>query len=1096
MPTPIYLEDIQPFINFVNGNIGTKLFSTDAFSTWQGGAGRPVVATGVGYGTTLGYFPPSSVLSVNGKVGIVVLTNADVGLGNVQNVDTTNASNITTGMLPLSVIPAAALERLVHVADEAARFALTTAQVQNGDTVMQDDIQIMYRVIDDTHLGDASGYQEYRAGLAAQVHWSGVLDVPQSLVDIGAITGAEKDMLIYSGGQWIAVQPLAARANLDLPIKGGWDMSPVTQQQDILQYPVMDGVAEFIGAAPFPTVSGDDSVHSFSLFEGNPPFFAYAAATANGFQVLTNTGSVGDLPLPTGPNVTAILLDVSSDMTAALLGSGQVIAFSGIFARNAAMTKGFSVFIQVANSPSGIIGSVSSQYEHPGGTDTLVSQAIPLTFPVDCRVVVYFEGATGKVGFLVNGVDQGWIGGLTPFVLPADITTICAFVEGTYSSIQAGDPQIGATVSLRHSIDPLAITEGIPGNFVPWLTVTTHDPYPPVGAEVGNRYYALPGGSYNGVAAETGDIVEFMDATTIFVYPKASSLVRLTQYQADIGALQTDLANYISATDTHLTTLDGQVSGLQTTTGDHETRITTLETDVALIGIPDLLQRALRALTQTGRSPGVLYVHIVNDVPFTGLGGADGFLVGNSPTGAFAGYTPGNLVLQDGLAWTQVVPFDNMVITTQSAGTQAYAAYGGGLRWVGTGNEFSRLRTGLETSNVPPGWVCTKLEGESDTGSPRWVFTGNPGNVSAPIYADRTRAITVVLDPAFTGSVIGTSLVFDNVSTAAGVVMVENQSAVDVSFAFSIFNGPNYHVVLVNEDTGDTYGPGIAQSLPLGRIPAGASWRVDWAVDAQAYNLDASGVIRVYTGVKEIRPNSSTVTLTATALSGTLTVPAGADLVNLTTSTLSGMSQTYVLPFAREGKRIVFRAVAPIWATFSAQLGNSVDSACASLQLLPGDLCEIGLKGTTWYLLSRSNSALHQEVVLTANTTLNSTKALTLDGTGVIGQYNTIATSPTPVGSPRNSTQASHHIVIEGCASGVFYYRESILRTRCYGPTFMAVGETLIAEEWDGMPVGATTSVAIDASQSDGLLRITVGSTGVLGDMSWKAFITTRTNAN
>lgn len=43
--------------------------------------------------------PTDAVLSVNGQVGAVILTKSDVGLGNVANVDQTNADNITSGTL-------------------------------------------------------------------------------------------------------------------------------------------------------------------------------------------------------------------------------------------------------------------------------------------------------------------------------------------------------------------------------------------------------------------------------------------------------------------------------------------------------------------------------------------------------------------------------------------------------------------------------------------------------------------------------------------------------------------------------------------------------------------------------------------------------------------------------------------------------------------------------------------------------------------------------------------------------------------------------------------------------------------------------------
>lgn len=69
-------------------------------------------------------------------------------------------------MVPLSSIPKAALERLVNVADENARFALTVNDAQKGDTIYQADTGIMYLVVDDTKLNLPAGYQEYKAGSA------------------------------------------------------------------------------------------------------------------------------------------------------------------------------------------------------------------------------------------------------------------------------------------------------------------------------------------------------------------------------------------------------------------------------------------------------------------------------------------------------------------------------------------------------------------------------------------------------------------------------------------------------------------------------------------------------------------------------------------------------------------------------------------------------------------------------------------------------------------------------------------------------------------------------------------------------------------
>jgi hypothetical protein len=91
------------------------------------------------------------------------------------------ASLDANGLVPVTQMPPAALERLVVVADQTARFALTTATVQNGDTVLQNNTTTMYFIKDDTNLNNSSGYQQYSAGTS--VNFSGSLS--------GDVTGTQ-----------------------------------------------------------------------------------------------------------------------------------------------------------------------------------------------------------------------------------------------------------------------------------------------------------------------------------------------------------------------------------------------------------------------------------------------------------------------------------------------------------------------------------------------------------------------------------------------------------------------------------------------------------------------------------------------------------------------------------------------------------------------------------------------------------------------------------------------------------------------------------------------------------------------------------------
>lgn len=91
-----------------------------------------------------------------------------------------DASKIASGTISIDRLPKAALERLVVVADDTARFALTTATVQSGDTVKVTSTGKMYLIKDESKLSSKDGYEPYTASQASSVPWSGVTGKPST----------------------------------------------------------------------------------------------------------------------------------------------------------------------------------------------------------------------------------------------------------------------------------------------------------------------------------------------------------------------------------------------------------------------------------------------------------------------------------------------------------------------------------------------------------------------------------------------------------------------------------------------------------------------------------------------------------------------------------------------------------------------------------------------------------------------------------------------------------------------------------------------------------------------------------------------------
>ena len=185
---------------------GTKTFSSQIKGNISGSStsctGNSASATKLATARTI-----SLTGAVTGSVSFNGSANASIST-TLSNID---ASKITSGTIDIARIPKAALAELKIVADDDARFVLTTADIQNGDTVKVESTGKMYYVKDQTKLSTEDGYAVYTADQASSVDWSGVINKPTTftpsshthgkITNDGKIgTAANKPLITTTGG--------------------------------------------------------------------------------------------------------------------------------------------------------------------------------------------------------------------------------------------------------------------------------------------------------------------------------------------------------------------------------------------------------------------------------------------------------------------------------------------------------------------------------------------------------------------------------------------------------------------------------------------------------------------------------------------------------------------------------------------------------------------------------------------------------------------------------------------------------------------------------------------------------------------------------
>lgn len=134
--------------------------------------------------------------TANGKITTLEewKTSAAADIANLKNgtaITQIEASKIN-GVISEENLPDSVKERLTVVANDAARFVLTTATVQQGDVVKVTETNKMYFVKDTENLGNESGYEPIVAASADSVAWEKITGKPTTVAGSGLTDAVAK----------------------------------------------------------------------------------------------------------------------------------------------------------------------------------------------------------------------------------------------------------------------------------------------------------------------------------------------------------------------------------------------------------------------------------------------------------------------------------------------------------------------------------------------------------------------------------------------------------------------------------------------------------------------------------------------------------------------------------------------------------------------------------------------------------------------------------------------------------------------------------------------------------------------------------------
>lgn len=405
-----------------------------------------------------------------------------------------DASKIASGTISIDRLPKAALERLVVVADDTARFALTTATAQSGDTVKVTSTGKMYLIKDESKLSSEDGYEPYTASQASSVPWSGVTGKPSTFTpptSSATVLGGIKVGYTTSGKNYKVQLDSSGNAYVNVP----WTDNNTTYNEataDTLGL-VMIGYAE--NGKNYP-VELDSSGKMYVNVPWTDTNTTYGVVGANGSTGLVKNGStvtsasgytacpiVGGIPYYKDTNTTYANMKAA---TASAAGAAGLVPAPAA-GKQTSFLRGDGTWVVPTNTTYGLASTTANGLlrQLNGSTSSFMCGDGTWATPPNTTYAVANESTNGLMAAADKKTMNRLIGVNTVTTLanlPISKRSITATLSAaTTLSVQSG-MQIGEELMIR-CVPSAAFTQAIPnsGAYVSMsgtsITTTANKPF-------------------------------------------------------------------------------------------------------------------------------------------------------------------------------------------------------------------------------------------------------------------------------------------------------------------------------------------------------------------------------------------------------------------------------------------------------------------------------------------------------------------------------------------------------------------------------------------------------------------------------------------